>query len=210
MLPDGQTHLQKTEDKLEFTVEDIYPTSTRYQPLRDRDLHIIESSENYVSRMRISVLPNWPNELLTEWLYRHAESIEKYTFLQFESFTFARDRWKLANIPRRESFEKESFCDDFCRIKERAHDGHDWLANYMLREGTWNTPVVFLGNTFAQHRFPDGKLMKAPYHLLEGHRRLSFLVGLRKLRRANPEHDIWVVTAPLAAASESKKKKAVP
>ena len=33
MLPDGQTHLQKTEDKLEFTVEDIYPTSTRYQRL---------------------------------------------------------------------------------------------------------------------------------------------------------------------------------
>jgi GNAT superfamily N-acetyltransferase len=95
---------------------------------------------------------------------------------------------------RREAFHSERFCDDYSSVKERAKDPRDWLAVYMMDNGTWNTPIVLLDNSSGKQRFPNGVSMKSPYHLLEGHRRLSFLVGLKKLHKAKPKHKVWVVS----------------
>ena len=134
----------------------------KYQPIRDDDLRVIESEGNYVRRLSVTVLKSWPEEVLREWLFRHANSIEKYTFLNYKRFRFNKCIWNLDKIPGKEVFDDEGFYKDFQDIIKRAKNPHDWLAHYMLKEGTWNTPIIILDNNSGRHRFPNGKEMKTP------------------------------------------------
>ena len=172
-----------------------------YQPHRDHNFRVIEGSQEYVQRMRRTILPHWPEELLAEWFYRHADNIDKYAFLHYESLRFKNELWPNDRIPGKEAFDDEQFCNNFMNVSERAKNPHDWLAVYMLREGTWNTPIVLLDNHSGGKKFPNGKPLKYPYHLLEGHRRLSFLVGLKEIAKSNPVHKVWVVSASCRAST---------
>ncbi|MBW4472622.1 MAG: hypothetical protein KME45_19950 [Stenomitos rutilans HA7619-LM2] len=171
----------------------MWGETSKYQPFRDSDERVIEDEESYARRMKADVLPDWPKEVLIEWLHRHADFIWKYVYLGFETFSFSNERWPLEKIPSREAFDDEEFCDAFSNVEERASDPYDWLAQHMLEQGTWNTPIILLQNERGQHTFPGGEPLKRPFHLLEGHRRLSFLNGLRKIGKAFPYHDVWVV-----------------
>lgn len=163
-----------------------------YEPYVDDDGRKIESAADYARRMQTSVLPNWAEEVLIEWLYRHAGHVEKYAFLDFRSFTFSRQIWSLSKIPGREAFDDPRFCDSFSNVEERAAGRHDWLARLMLERGTWNSPIIMLSNEKGQHQFESGTKLKQPFHLLEGHRRLAFLTGLRNLGKALPKHVVWL------------------
>jgi hypothetical protein len=169
-------------------------TSLKYQPIRDKDERVIEKLDDYVRRMKQNVLQNWPEEVSREWLYRHPDCINKYAFLNFETFSFSKEVWIIEQLPGREAFKNENFCDNFSDVEKRAERPNDWLANYMLRAGTWNTPIVLLYNKTEEFIFPDGESFKKPFHLLEGHRRLSFLVGLNRIGKAQPKHEVWLVT----------------
>ena len=166
----------------------------KYEPNRDDRGWVSEDPREYALRIRSAMLPNWPDEVLIEWLHRHAGHIDYYAFLGFETFSFEKETWPLERIPGREAFDDESFCDGFVDIERRATNPHDWLAIYMLEKGTWNTPIVLLRNEAGRFAFPYGRPLKSPYHLLEGHRRLSFLNGLRSIGKASPSHEVWVVT----------------
>lgn len=122
------------------SLQDIYPTTMQYQPHRDADWHVIELASDYISRLQGGLLRHWPTEVLGEWLHRHADFMEDYAFLGFERLRFTRVSWELAQIPGREAFRDESFCDSFQNVEVRAAENqHDWLAHHMLQEGTWNT-----------------------------------------------------------------------
>jgi len=175
------------------SLNEFYPTTTQYQPYRDENGRVVESAVGYASRMQNGLLRQWPAEVLREWLHRHADFMEDYAFLGFEDFRFTRVLWDVAQLPGREAFRDESFCDSFQNVETRAADNqHDWLAQHMLREGTWNTPIILLHNPNPNPALQKREIKK-PYHLLEGHRRLSFLQGLKRLGRALPEHLLWIV-----------------
>lgn len=173
-----------------------YPTTLKYQPHLDGDWRVVEDGTAYAERMRTGLLPGWPKEVLVEWLHRHASHMEDYAFLGFENFAFERVTWPTHQIPGAAAFRDESFCNNFQNVEDRAaHSEHDWLAHYMLREGTWNTPIVLLDSSSVAGSSYATKIKK-PFHLLEGHRRLSFLQGLKRLGRAKPQHAIWLVRVP--------------
>ncbi|MGV3757357.1 MAG: hypothetical protein ACO1QS_18410 [Verrucomicrobiota bacterium] len=166
---------------------------TQFQPHSDFAGFVSESGPDYAARMQHSHLPDWPAEPLIEWFHRHFVSLSDYAFLRFESLAFTKERWPLERIPGREAFADPKFCDAFQNIKERAASPYDWLAKYMLKHGTWNTPVLLL-KTPARPVMSSWRLpLSHPYHLLEGHKRLSFMNALRDLGEALPEHDVWVV-----------------
>jgi hypothetical protein len=172
---------------------DMYPTTLKYQPHRDKDWHVVEGALAYAKRMRAGLLPNWPEEVLVEWLHRHCSHMEDYAFLGFEHLQFERVTWPTDLIPGAAAFRDEKFCSNFQNVEERAASNkRDWLAHYMLREGTWNTPIVLFDSSSDVDR-PYGARIKTPLHLLEGHRRLAFLQGLKRLGLAKPEHTIWLV-----------------
>ncbi|MHB8654320.1 MAG: hypothetical protein ACYDA9_10615 [Terriglobia bacterium] len=184
------------DDGTAVTLEEVYQITLKYQPHRSQHWRVIEDESDYTHRMQAGPLSNWPTELLKEWLFRHAGNMEDDAFLGFEKFRFELATWDLSQLPGREAFKDGGVCDDYQNVEKcAAREKDDWLAHYMLREGTWNTPIVLLDN-----RGLDGSplevRLKSPYHLLEGHRRLSFLQGLKRLNKALPKHSIWIVRLP--------------
>ena len=176
-----------------LTLAELYPTTLKYQPRRDEDWRVVEDALPYAKRMCSGPLANWPQEVLVEWLHRHANNMEDYAFLGFERLRFERVIWPTDCIPGAAAFRDERFCGNFQNVEERAaYSRHDWLAHYMLREGTWNTPIVLLDSRTVADA-ARGAWLKKPFHLLEGHRRLAFLQGLRRLGKARSEHVIWLV-----------------
>ena len=172
---------------------DISDSLKQFDPYRDKSDWVSEDPQAYASRMQSTLLPHWPTEVLIEWFHRHARDLYRYASLGYERFRFERQTWPLDHIPGREAFDDPKFCDSFIDIERRAQNRHDWLAHYMLEQGTWNTPIILLNNS-ADEFAVGNRPLKAPFHLLEGHRRLSFLNGLRRSGKAKSEHDVWIVT----------------
>jgi len=170
-----------------------FPTTLAFQPLRDQDGEPCEDVDSYTHRMRNSVLKEWPEEVLREWLFRHADCMEDYAFLNFSRFHFRLETWTIDQLPGREAFASPQLCDEFQNVEKRAASRYDWLARFMMEHGTWNTPPILLDSIQLIVRKPNRPLRK-PWHLLEGHRRLSFLQGLKRLELAQPDHVVWVVT----------------
>lgn len=174
------------------TLAQLYPTTLKYQPHRDEDWRVVEAALPYAERMRSGPLASWPQEVLVEWLHRHANNMEDYAFLGFERLRFERVTWPTDRIPGAAAFRDEQFCSNFQNVEERAaYSRHDWLAHYMLQEGTWNTPIILLDSMTVADA-GHGARLKTPFHLLEGHRRLAFLQGLIRLGKARPEHVVWL------------------
>lgn len=171
------------------------PYLLTFDPIRDADGWVIEDPEKYAIRIG-KLLPYWPKEVLVEWLHRHNTGCDRYEHLGFENFRFCRAKWPVEKIPDRSAYWDPKHCDNFQDIERRARKGYpeDWLARYMLRNGTWNTPPVLLENLDGSIDFDAKEKIKAPYHLLEGHRRLAFLNGLKNIGKAGSEHDVWIVT----------------
>jgi len=165
------------------------------EPVRDEAGHVTEAAEEYARRMRAGPLPGWPAEVLRDWLHPNAGFLNKYACLEFESFHFKLEEWPLSRVPGRDAFDFPEFCDVFAAgFEERVRDGRDWLAAHMLNAGTWNQPVILLRNPAGKHVLANGHPLKQPFHLLDGHRRVSFLVALRQLGKAKPRHKVWVVS----------------
>ena len=143
--------------------------------------------------MRRDLLPNWPEEVLVEWFHRHKYHLEDYAFLKYERFSFERVTFQTNDVPGLEAFLDPLFCQNPLDITQRAEMG-SWLAQYMLKNGTWNTPIILPKNEQQELRSPAGKQLGSPYHLLEGHNRLCFLIGMRERETAIDKHDVWLVT----------------
>ncbi len=172
----------------------------RFDPVRDPTTEqVVESPQDFARRMRSTILPNWPEELLVEWLHRHAGHIGRYAFLRFERLRFEIQTWPLDKFPPHAEFKAVTgFDDDLESVRSRARGcggfpGH-FPAVYILEHGTWNTPVVMLDSEDQQLIHPDGWPLMTPYHLLEGHSRLSYLLALRAAGLGNPTHRVWVAT----------------
>jgi len=165
------------------------------RPLLDARGTPSEPVDDYVRRVREGLLSAWPEEVVINWIYRHSNQVEDWSFLPFERFTFELATWPVGSLPGREAFRDPRFFDSFSqRLDERATaNKHDWLAHYMLQRGTWNTPPILLEHLEPQYQDDNGRMLRVPYQLLEGHRRLSFAGYLRMTGLAKPQHQIWVV-----------------
>lgn len=152
-----------------------------------------ENPNSYALRIKNSYLPNWPTEVLIEWFYRHNPQLERYSFLGFERFIFERQSWELNEIPDQDCFDNPAVWDDIVAGFKTSPTSKDWVAKYIFDHGTWSTPIVMLDNRCVT---AGGKLvesLKGPFHLLEGHHRLAFLVTMRGKVWLKDYHDVWVV-----------------
>lgn len=174
--------------------------TSKFEPFKDDCGQVIELADDYVKRMQSGLLPNWPKEPLVECLHRHHEIfLDRYSFLAVDQFQFKHEIWQLNQIPGREAFKLASAFDEYYSgFEEQLKNPYNWLATFMVINGTWNTPVILLEHTEKRFQFPGGEeSLNSPYHLLEGHRRLSYLGWLRDHGRALPIHPVWVVTIPV-------------
>lgn len=177
-----------------FTIAEVYEELTiPYLPKLNPNLDLDEEEEDYIERMR-SFAPSIPEEVAREWFFRHFECLDHYSFLDFSTLRFELQTWSVEQIPGREAFSDPKFCENFSDdFKERVKDPHNWLAHYMEQHGTWNTPIILLHNPDAKFRGNSCYLLRSPWHLLEGHNRLSFFQHLRNIGTTKAHHQVWAV-----------------
>lgn len=154
-----------------------------------------ESSEDYVTRMQSTLLPDWPAEALREWLWKHSGSTRRYRALGYPSFRFAREQWTTEQVPDEAAISGHSVGMGIINLDDsiaRSTKAAAWLPDYMTEHGTWPTPIILL-RTDAEALKVDGSL-NDPWHLLEGHRRFSiFNVMRQRGMRLASTHDVFVV-----------------
>lgn len=150
------------------------------------DLYIRKESFNSYKK-RVSVLiPNFPENVLEQWLYRHFEFIEpNYLNLDLRKMQFTKEKWGIDKIYNMiKSFDGEPFDG----MAHHVYETESWLSNYMLTELTWPNPIIVLENDNIEGW---GK----PYHLMEGHQRLDYFreIYRKEKNTLHSQHELWIV-----------------
>lgn len=168
-------------------------------PSRIDRSEVKESFESYYSRWP-KELENVPEDVVRHWIYYHNEC-----FLGFDG-VYDLSKW----VFKKERFSNVRILDVLHYPDELKHmdsigerflagvlAGYD-TADYMLKNGTFPCPIIVAHNAgeYRHHRGLEGESMLEPYHLIEGHRRLSFLRAMikRNHKALKKEHDVWLVT----------------
>ena len=164
----------------------------KFEPERDEAGSTNEDEIAYAQRIKGAYLPNFREDVLIQWFYRHYPSFQDYEFLDFQTLKFEEkpQLWRTKEIPGREAFRDETLCDgrvwNFLNGK-----GFPYVGDYMQEHGTWPRPIILL-QVPEKCATPWGGLLKRPYHLLEGHTRLAVFTVMRERRELLDQHQIWV------------------
>ncbi len=146
-----------------------------------------EPFEEYKKRIA-PLLPNFPDCVLENWIYRHYSDINDYSFLCFEKMVFTDEVWSKDDIYNKINSYRPDMIDSLgYQIYERQDKS--WLQNYMLKHLTWPVPIIIYKND-------SHPKMGKPYHLIEGHLRLNYFRTIYRKEKEilKDDHRIWVVT----------------
>lgn len=150
-----------------------------------------EKFKEYFQRIH-KLLPNWPEEVVKEWLYRHNNQIEDYFFLEFDKFKFSLEKWGNEKIMKLINSYKMDYVIDSLglQILDRPYS---FLQKYIYKNGTWPSPIIVLKNE-DDIIVGNKELLGKPYHLLEGHLRLGYIRNLYKNnKQLKKEHLVYIV-----------------
>ncbi len=150
-----------------------------------------ESSEAYAVRVQ-RFLPNFPEQVLTQWFQDHSYVIEEhsglnYPSLRFELVTFGPMELQLPCLADHPTVVQ--YRDYFLQGVDSPRMRR--LAKYIKEHHTWPVPPLIFDN-------PDGRFIASwgfkystPYDLLEGHHRMAVLYGLGEYMQG--PHKVWLV-----------------
>ncbi|MFD2046616.1 hypothetical protein ACFSTA_20355 [Ornithinibacillus salinisoli] len=143
-----------------------------------------EPFESY--KLRVAhLLPNFPVEVLEQWIYRHYSDINDYSFLGLENMAFTEIIMKKDDIYNNIKSYDDKIIDSLgYQIYERSNK--TWLQKKMISQFTWPVPIIVYKN----YDNPD---MGKPYHLIEGHLRLNYFRAMYR-REKNillDNHRVW-------------------
>ncbi|MGL5780685.1 hypothetical protein [Cetobacterium sp.] len=150
-----------------------------------------EKFEEYFQRIH-KLLPNWPEEVVKEWLYRHNNQIEDYFYLGFHNFKFSLEKWENKKIMKLINSHKMDYVIDPLGL-QILDKPYSFLQKYIHENGTWPSPIIVLKN--GNDIISDNKeFLGKPYHLLEGHLRLGYIRNLYKNnKKLKKEHLVYIV-----------------
>ncbi|MCP4020866.1 MAG: hypothetical protein GY729_03405 [Desulfobacteraceae bacterium] len=145
-----------------------------------------------------SALPNFPKNVIEQWVFRHFDSfIDKNWWIGLEGLSFNLESWSNEDIFNKVNSLKmdmvDHWGDRFCnRLMNKRLIG--WLDDFYMNKKKWPHPIIILKNKKGIAD-PDGKQLSQPYHLLEGHMRLAYFRAFIK-KKISPKYgcqDIWIV-----------------
>lgn len=137
-------------------------------------------------------LPNFPSEVLFEWIGRHGyQSLNTWGHLGLKELTFEEVAWGGAQLSSIQALHP-----DFTEVGPNSQGEYhlnrkgDWLGQFIRENGTWPAPIIVLHNEIA-HRGLAGDAIPAGYVLIEGHKRLCRLLNQPAHMRQS-RHRVWV------------------
>ena len=157
-----------------------------------------EEEYQYLSRVR-PLLPNFPEDAIIHWLYRHnPQVIREYRWTNFSSLSFRLEKWSTdrildevehTNEPGVE-IERQKLLQDQGKYRKSY-----LLAAYMVSNGTWPIPPLVIDNDRGA-AWPNGSPI-ARFQAIEGMHRLGFLRALNEgapgFAAPHPDHALWLI-----------------
>lgn len=141
------------------------------------------------------VLPNFPEDVLYQWVYWHnTQFIDENSFIGLEKFHFEKvnvDCEWISSV-RDENLE---ILDYWGRDFIKGNRNKTWLGRYIYENKTWPNPIVVLDvkNSLISHEMIGRKHIVGDRFLLEGHLRLAYVRALIEKSIAAKTHDVWKV-----------------
>ena len=162
----------------------------------------VEPWPHYRERVRL-LLPNFPDSVLKQWLYRHySGAVSDYGWLRLSQLTFRSKTWPTERILTDVgSWEGHGLISQHAeRLRSDPDRQQSWLGRRLIEDGTWPVPILVISNHERTCR-PDGLRLATPFHLMEGHRRMGYLHALVEDKRwtVAAEHELWLVQPDSAA-----------
>lgn len=164
-------------------------------PLNHSDLFKKEKFPSYYCRVG-HLAPNIPSSVIYDLIYLNYGVIkDRYISLSFEKMNFTKEIWSTKEI-----YEKVK-SDNMTSIDTLGFQLYNsWpkspLQKYVLEKRKWPLPIMILENKEGQHLNQRGESLGQPFHLLEGHFRLTYL---REIYRREPHtlpvyFTVWKIT----------------
>lgn len=151
-----------------------------------------ESWELWRARAHM-MLPGFPDEVLEQWLYRHWKAVLcNWGWLDFQAMQFTKQTWTSEQIMNNVKTPHDDVVDKLARRMNNEIFQRSWLVKNMTEQGTW--PVAPIVLHYERDLYAtNGRVLKAPFNLLEGHHRLGYLKGLIEQGEFTRDtHEIWV------------------
>ena len=157
--------------------------------------------ERSVHCRRVSrLLPNFPEDVLGQWIYEHWGDVGRYDWLNFPTLKFTAMSWSTDQI-RLSGVAIHPFVQLHLRHFESGQGGKRTkrIAQYIRQHGTWPAPPLFIENRTGIIQYPDGGSFCEPFHLIEGQHRVGVLLSLANEGKLTSNHAIWQVSVQSAA-----------
>lgn len=157
-----------------------------------------ESFESYLNKWPAE-LDNIPNCVIEQWCYRHNDQfIESWSSYNPEKWSFELVRFDNDMVYEIGHLKNElNHYDHVGRQYIKYEHTRDFVGTYMLNYGTFPQPIIVAvdGGKLEHPRSRPGELMKEPYHLIEGHRRLGMLREMiRQGQQVSKVHPVWLMS----------------
>lgn len=156
-----------------------------------------EPESDYLARVK-PLLPSFPADVLLQWFHRHGvDAHGSYDWLNYRALTFTQEIWSTDRVLKQvRSWPDGDLLDAFAKafvVDPEIRAG--WLGSCMVDEGSWPVPPIVLRNPDGLCD-PAGTCLGQPFHLLEGHRRVSYFRAMASDPQWTlaPDHSLWLVT----------------
>ena len=171
----------------------------QYLPRLDDSGNVTE--EQGVHRQRVRrLLPNFPDEVLGQWVYEHWINVGQYDWLNFSSLKFEAATWTTEEILKSGATDDPFVSLYRNQLESSVLDRRTKrIAKYMRIHGTWPVKPLLLANPRGALCWPGGEALGGPFHLMEGRHRVGVLAALSARGKLAPCHGVWCVTAQSAA-----------
>ncbi|HIF9208862.1 TPA: hypothetical protein ACX6QM_002098 [Photobacterium damselae] len=156
-----------------------------------------ESLDRWKQRAHMT-LPNFPDDVLEQWLYRHWKGVMyNWGWLDFRGMVFTKETWSTEDILAKVQTPSQDVIDRLSQRMTNVMFQRSWLVQNMTERGTW--PVAPIVLDFERDLYAsNGKILKAPFNLLEGHHRLAYLKGLvEQGEYVRDQHELWIAKIPV-------------
>ncbi|MGF1683792.1 hypothetical protein [Photobacterium minamisatsumaniensis] len=140
------------------------------------------------------VLPNFPDDVLEQWVYRHWKGVLcNWGWLDFQSMQFSLEEWGSEQIQSKIQTPHQDVIDKLSGRMQNPIFQRSWLVQEMQERGTWPVAPIVL---HYERDLPtmNGKVLKAPFNLIEGHHRLAYLKRMIVDGVDTQQtHKVWVI-----------------
>jgi len=154
-----------------------------------------ESEEDYYFRVK-KYLINWPKELIIEWLYRHNQQIDEWSDIIKNCKIIKEVSWSNYKIFTQIDVKDKLSIIDCPNTEILTNDTatKTYLSEFMLKNGTWPTPIIILENKPTLKNLIN-KDLGTPFHLVEGHSRLGYFRHIYKIfpEKLKLQHKVFII-----------------